>query len=199
MLDISSPSFSFIDFPEFPLEKDLDIIDGVHCLLSPSDNSAGIYVVYLIETQLYVWLHKLSNNGESNWMLVDTIRLDNFWADQGGQDADKYVRIRAVTKNVGYAFFEWDNGIIYLLDVRARSAQKLYEYDVSLANRPVYMIRPFMMVWPPTFPVLREEGDTHNEPPTRYIYVRDYIIYICFLFSCLTIFNLLLFQLVMFI
>uniref|UniRef100_A0A0D9VEX1 Uncharacterized protein n=1 Tax=Leersia perrieri TaxID=77586 RepID=A0A0D9VEX1_9ORYZ len=197
ILDISSASFSFIDLPEFSPEKDLDI-HAAHCLLSPSDDSAGIYVVCLIETQLYIWLHKMSNNGESNWMLVDTISLDSFSADKGGQDADKSISIHAVTKNAGYVFFEWDDGIIYSLDVRARSAHKVYEYDAS-PHRPIYMIRPFMMVWPPTFPVLREEGDTHNEHPTRKsqrsqcgVYTRtrkssykevDYAVYKCFLLS----------------
>ncbi|XP_006648547.1 uncharacterized protein LOC102714810 [Oryza brachyantha] len=170
-LCISSSTFSVTAVPDHVLVE--GEFKGAF-MLSPADDdsSSGIYLINCIGTQLNIWLHKTSSrsssNGETNddWTMVDTIMLETFWGteeddyqvDQEEVDVDEHVVIHAVTANADFVFFErYCDGIIYLLDVRARAAQKVYEHEASLLHHRVLRIRPFTMLWPPTFPALKED------------------------------------------
>ena len=46
------------------------------------------------------------------------------------------------------------DGVLYLFDIKHKEAKKVYE--VTQEDRYIYGVTPFMMVWPPKFPVIKE-------------------------------------------
>ncbi|XP_044437356.1 uncharacterized protein [Triticum aestivum] len=55
--------------------------------------------------------------------------------------------------NSWFLFWEWD-GVLYLFDIKGKEAKKVYE--VTQEDRYIHGVRPFMMVWPPKFPMMKE-------------------------------------------
>lgn len=64
------------------------------------------------------------------------------------------VCIKAVGDNAEFAFLDMGQCILYL-DVRSRALRNVYEKNEYYDSDGCW-IRPYMMSWPPIFPVLKE-------------------------------------------
>ncbi|KAM3262920.1 hypothetical protein ACQJBY_053206 [Aegilops geniculata] len=144
VLDLSASTFSAIHLPQGVEYASSEI------KLSRTDDASGVYLIHLlpIKFQLCVWLHK-----EDNWLLVDTMYLHEMRAISGKIDRP-YVHIRQVGDNAQFVFLQISQYIFYL-DIKCRTLRKVYEMTVDEQN---YVdIHPFMMIWPPTFPALKDD------------------------------------------
>mgnify|MGYP005821416527 CR=1 FL=1 len=114
--------------------------------------------VSLKELQIRIWLHGVDgNNGAANWFLVNTICLREICANHmipshGFKDAD----VHAPGFNSEFIFIEADNAL-YLFYIKRKVLKKVY--DVTEEDDYVFSVSPFMMVWPPKFPLMKEGRD----------------------------------------
>uniref|UniRef100_A0ACD5X5L7 Uncharacterized protein n=1 Tax=Avena sativa TaxID=4498 RepID=A0ACD5X5L7_AVESA len=123
--------------------------------LSRADDASGVYLTHLHELQLHIWLH----NGD-NWLLVHTFCLHEMFANLGMLDhtlEDGPVGnscICHVGDNAEFVFFQMRGHTLYL-DVKSRTLRKVH--GVAGNTQPYSKINPFMMIWPPTFPALKDD------------------------------------------
>jgi hypothetical protein len=121
--------------------------------LSRADDASGVYLIQ-VDLELRIWLH----SGE-NWSLVDTICYREMVANLRMSDctvdhentAD--VHISQVGDNAEFAFLQMGRCTFYL-DIKCRTLRKVHErkhWD------PFEQIYPFMMIWLPTFPTLKDD------------------------------------------
>uniref|UniRef100_A0A0A8XPR0 Uncharacterized protein n=1 Tax=Arundo donax TaxID=35708 RepID=A0A0A8XPR0_ARUDO len=151
VLDLTSSTFFTIQYP------DMVAHDG-EIKLSRATGS-GVYLVHVNELELCIWLHREGNDGMGDWLLLDTICLRDMCANlkmsnctiEDGHTPDVYIH--EVGDNAEFVFLEM-YGCVLLLDVRSRTLQKVYE--VTEKDKRVCWIHPFMMIWPPIFPALKE-------------------------------------------
>ena len=72
------------------------------------------------------------------------------------ENADDYFfEVLAVGFNSEFVFIETDCNALYLFDIKRKAAKKVYE--VTQKDNYLLSFSPFMMLWPPTFPVMKEE------------------------------------------
>jgi hypothetical protein len=125
--------------------------------LSRADDDSGVYLTHLedSELQLHIWLHK-----GDNWLLVHTICLDEMlanWRMLGHtleDDATDLLYLGEVGDNAEVVFLNMCRVTLYL-DVTSRT---LHEVRGSAENdRHLTDVYPFMMIWPPTFPALKDD------------------------------------------
>ena len=154
LLDLTSSSLSLIDLPE-----DVSVLSAG---LSLADDS-GVHLTHVKDLQIRIWLHRIdNNNGVSNWFLVNTICLrevctKNMIPVRVFEDEDHFIKVHAVGENSEFVLLEAED-VIYLFDIkRTTVAKKVYE--VTQEDKHVYSVTPFMMVWPPKFPVIMEGCD----------------------------------------
>jgi hypothetical protein len=151
VLDLTASSFTTIQLPQ-----------GVeygprNTMFSRSDDASAIYLIHLKELQVSVWLHN-----EDGWLLVDTICLLEVCASLSMLDRNAPPRLRHVGDNAEFVFLETCRCTLYL-DVKCRTMRKVYEMtDIYQCYADIC---PFMMIWPPTFPVLKDKDD-----PTRFAF-----------------------------
>ncbi|VAI52532.1 unnamed protein product [Triticum turgidum subsp. durum] len=149
VFDSTTLSFSRIQYPRgmgFPKM----------IMLSQAHDDFGVYLICAEELQLAIWLYK----GDS-WLLVDTICLHEMYDDSRISHHKLVVRhkIRHVGVNAEFVLLELDWFVLYL-DIKCRTFHKAYE--MTIADRHLgYYIHPFMMIWPPTFPVLKCDPGSH--------------------------------------
>ncbi|VAH84401.1 unnamed protein product [Triticum turgidum subsp. durum] len=125
-----------------PHGVDFELLDTV--MLPRADDGSGVYLIHIKELQLHIWLH----NGD-NWLLVDTICLTEICADLLEDDSSVDFTIIHVGDYNEFVFLEMDQCILYL-DIKRRTLRRVSrEYDL-------FEIYPFMMSWPPIFPVLMD-------------------------------------------
>ncbi|KAF7087966.1 hypothetical protein CFC21_091123 [Triticum aestivum] len=142
VLDMTTSIFSTIQLPQ-----------GVRynyfrTMLSPADDASGVYLVHINEFQLHIWLSK-----GDNWLLVDTIclrMLDHTLEDEHSANA----QIIQVGDNAEYVFL-WMTGRTLYLDVMRKAVHKVHEMPKKDGHFSV--VKPFMMLWPPIFPVLKDD------------------------------------------
>lgn len=101
---------------------------------------------------LTIWRKKSSNNGPDDWVLVDdAIRVREAY------NRNEDVTVFVVDSNLEYVFLGLKTtGFLVSMHLKTR-IEKVY----GEVKRPHYGIEyrvvPFMMIWPPIFPALREE------------------------------------------
>ncbi|CAM0948195.1 unnamed protein product [Alopecurus aequalis] len=148
VLDLTTSSTSAVQLPQ-----------GVDCfssdiMLSPADDGFGVYLIQ-VELQLRIWLRR-----RDNWSLVDTIRFREMVAVLGTSDCTVDVedtadaQISQVGENAEFVFLKMGRCTLYL-DIKCRKLRKVHkrgEHDPSFEH-----ICPFMMIWPPTFPTLKDD------------------------------------------
>jgi hypothetical protein len=145
VLDLTVASFSTIQLPSG--------VTGT-TMLSRADDASAVYLIHAKERQLHVWLHK-----GGNWLLVDNICLREMCARLLEDEPIAFLRINHVGDYTGeFLFLEMGLYILYL-DVKCRTMCKVHK----MTNDDGYMctVYPFMTVWPPIFPVLKDD-------PTRF-------------------------------
>jgi hypothetical protein len=117
-------------------------------MFSRAEDTAAIYLVYVKELKVSVWLH----NGDG-WLLVDTICLLEICSSLTMLDRNASPRLRHVGDNAEFVFWEMSRCTLYL-DVKCRIMRKVYEMtDMYQFDADIH---PFMMISPPTFPVLKD-------------------------------------------
>jgi hypothetical protein len=143
VFDLNTRRFCNIQLPE-----------GVECrgtVLSPADDS-GLYLIEISqELQLRIWFCR------DNWSLVDTIPLLEIILrvpDFPFKDNNSYVPlIKLVGDSAEFMFLEIDQCALFL-DIKSRTLRKVYQG----AKGHLHSMCPFMMIWPPTFPALRDDS-----------------------------------------
>ncbi|XBI41375.1 hypothetical protein VPH35_125843 [Triticum aestivum] len=142
----------------------LAYVSGINILIVLDLVSASLSLVNLPEEdlQIRIWLHGVDgNNGAANWFLVNTICLREICANHmipshGFKDAD----VHAPGSNSEFVFIEVDNAL-YLFYIKSKVLKKVY--DVTEEDDYVFSVSPFMMVWPPKFPLMKEGRDLLKE------------------------------------
>ncbi|KQK02206.1 uncharacterized protein LOC112271716 [Brachypodium distachyon] len=152
VLDLASSSFFTIQLPE-GVEWSSGYKYGT--VFSRADDS-GVYLIDLKELPFRIWLHK-----DDNWLLVDTICLREMCAAFEMSDVmveDEHttaVSITQVGDNAEFVFLQMGSYTLYL-DIKRRVLRKVYEKTEK--DRYVCHIHPCMMIWPPTFPALKDDS-----------------------------------------
>jgi hypothetical protein len=156
VLDLTSSTFSTIKYPETMAMKGFN----GEIMLARADGS-GVCLVHVDvnEIQLHVWLHSGCDGSAGDWLLVNTISLRDLCANlkisnsTTEDDDDPDLFIHAVGDNGEFVFLQMYGCVLYL-DVRSSAMQKVY--GVTDRNARISSTHPFLMPWPPVFPVLKE-------------------------------------------
>ncbi|XP_003570775.1 uncharacterized protein LOC100824088 [Brachypodium distachyon] len=161
VFDLTVPSFSTIHLPH-----GVEYVTG-GTILSRADDASGVYLIHAgKDLLLRIWLHKEGDD----WLLVDTICLHEMCANLRmldctvEDDPTAIPRISHVGDYAEFVFLEMGRCVL-LLDVKCRTLRKLYEMPKDDPffrgkNYPVEKIgdiHPVMMIWPPKFPVLKDD------------------------------------------
>ncbi|XP_037445207.1 uncharacterized protein LOC119314580 [Triticum dicoccoides] len=153
VLDLTASSLSRIQLP--PGVK----YHSFNTVLSRADDPSGIYLIHVNGFKLHIWLH----TGD-NWLLVDTICLHEMCANLRMLDStleDEHTSrcyICQAGDNAEFLFLKMCGCVLYL-DVKNRTLRKVH----AMAQKDLHFtaVYPFMMVWPPTFPALKD-GPARN-------------------------------------
>jgi hypothetical protein len=148
LLDLVSSSLSLLSFPEEmnPMSFELSLTDD-----------SGLRLNHVKESQLRIWLHKMDDNGVSSWLLQGTVCLleicsnSNIPACIFKDVGDSFAKVHVVAVSFEFVFLEMDS-VLYLFDTKRKVANKVY--DVTLEDKSLASVIPFMMVWPPKFPAI---------------------------------------------
>ncbi|XBI13280.1 hypothetical protein VPH35_140032 [Triticum aestivum] len=130
-LDLASSSLSIVNLPG---EVDYTSTD-----LSLA-NDSGVHLIHVKGSQLRIWRYMICVNHMISTRMFEDV----------GNSA---LIVHAVGVNSWFLFWEWD-GVLYLFDIKGKEAKKVYE--VTQEDRYIHGVRPFMMVWPPKFPMMKE-------------------------------------------
>nr|CAB3449640.1 unnamed protein product [Digitaria exilis] len=158
VLDLTSSTFSTINYPmKYSNRVGKLMFDGE--IMLARANGSGVYLVHVKELQLCVWLHNGCHGSMGDWLLVNTIGLRDLCANlkisnsttEDDYDCDAYIH--AVGDNAEFIFLQMYQCVLYL-DVRRSALQNVYNMTGKKAH--VTLIHPYLMTWPPIFPVLKE-------------------------------------------
>ncbi|XP_040241713.1 uncharacterized protein [Aegilops tauschii subsp. strangulata] len=145
VLDLTALSSS-----TFQLPQGLGISDSDRrTMLSRADDDSGVYLIHLDELQLRIWLHTWEN-----CLLVDTICLREMCAKWRMPDHTHQVWMKHVGRNAEFVFLKMGPCLLYL-DIKCRMLYKVYEGTSEI--QWLGFIHPYMMIWPPTFPALKDD------------------------------------------
>ncbi|KAM0873545.1 hypothetical protein ACQ4PT_038002 [Festuca glaucescens] len=148
VLDLMASRISTIQLPKGVEKGDRDT------MFARPDDASGVYLIHAKKLQLHIWQLK-----EDTWSLVDTICLRQMFANLMISDCtaeDEHVslvHINHVGDNAEFAVLQRGRCVFYL-DIKCRTLRKVHEMtetDPTLGD-----IHPFMMIWPPTFPALKD-------------------------------------------
>ncbi|RLM80853.1 hypothetical protein C2845_PM12G12290 [Panicum miliaceum] len=142
-LDTAAASISTIRLPGSATNRNLKV--------SRSED-LGLFLVHAKGSLLSVWHHRIGSNGVGDWVLVgDTIHVHE--ACNRGED----VSVPAVDDNAEFVLLglKTSTRLMYL-HVKTRM-EEVYEEMPTMLPVSGTKVFPFMMVWPPIFPALREE------------------------------------------
>ncbi|KAM3214589.1 hypothetical protein ACQJBY_066852 [Aegilops geniculata] len=157
LLDLVSRSLSLVNFPVEVKRLSFELSLA---------NDSHLHLIHVKGSQLRIWLHGMdSNNGVSNWFLERTICLRDICATanyriptcmfKDGSDS-AFAKVHAVGVDSDFVFLEMED-ILYLCDIKSKAAKKVYK--MTPEDKILYGVVPFMMVWPPKFPVMKEMRD----------------------------------------
>ncbi|KAE8772127.1 Topless-related protein 2 [Hordeum vulgare] len=148
VLDLNASSISTVQLPQGVEYGDRDI------MLARADDASGVYVIHVKKIQLHIWLHK-----GDNWLLVDTICLRDKVVNlriPGCEVEDEHnapLQIHHVGDYAEFVFLEMGRCALHL-DVKSMQLRKVY--DMTEEELQLGDIHPLMMIWPPKFPVLKD-------------------------------------------
>jgi hypothetical protein len=104
---------------------------------------------------LIIWLHE-----RDNWLLVDTICLREMCADLKFSDCsfengdNGFVEITMLGPNAEFVLLETPRCVLHW-DIKCRMLRKVHG-DIGIERRSG-RAHPIMMIWPPTFPALKDD------------------------------------------
>lgn len=148
LLDLASSRLSLVDLLEVEFQT-----TGMSLA-----NDSGVHFIHVKGSQLHIWLCTMDKNFLPNWLLIDTICLREICANHMIPTSmfeavgDSALVLNAVGVHSGFLFLE-KNDVLYLFDIKHKAAKKVYE--VTQEDKYLYRVRPFMMVWPPKFPIMK--------------------------------------------
>ncbi|CAL4969845.1 unnamed protein product [Urochloa decumbens] len=151
-MDVATMSSICIKLPEgveFGYNTDL--------ALSRADGS-GFCVVNVRGFRMQAWRYRMDCDSIGHWELIDTIYLPQVLghlADPTWNSSGAVVRVPAVGDNADFVFLRIQNKVFYLR-ISGKAVEKVYELT---RNEFLFGVSPFMMVWPPTFPMLNGGHD----------------------------------------
>uniref|UniRef100_A0A8R7TCS1 F-box protein AT5G49610-like beta-propeller domain-containing protein n=1 Tax=Triticum urartu TaxID=4572 RepID=A0A8R7TCS1_TRIUA len=151
---IAALNLTTSNFSSIPLPKGIERYVCEDMMMSRASDS-GIYLIHLEKLQLRIWLHRGDNSGSMrNWLLLDNICLREMLDDLGmaGGEQPTLLNTSETGDNLRFVFLKMGQCALYL-DIKHRELRKVYE--VTEDDRTLEWIYPFMMTWPPTFPVLK--------------------------------------------
>ncbi|KAM3297112.1 hypothetical protein ACQJBY_039142 [Aegilops geniculata] len=145
VLDLTASSFSIIQLPQ-------GVEHGMgSTMFSRADDANSVYIIHVKELEVRIWLHK-----EATWLLVDTICLHEMRASLDMSDNNALPRISQAGDNAEFVLLEMGGCVLYL-DVKCRTLHRVY----ALAKEDGRLgYHPFMMLWPPSFPELKNDPAT---------------------------------------
>uniref|UniRef100_A0A453AEQ3 F-box protein AT5G49610-like beta-propeller domain-containing protein n=4 Tax=Triticinae TaxID=1648030 RepID=A0A453AEQ3_AEGTS len=149
VLDLMGSSISTILLPQGVEYGDRDTT------LARANNASGVYLIHAKKLELCIWLHK-----GGNWLLVHNICLREMVAGlkmtgcEDENEATAPLRINHVGDYDEFVFLEMSRCALHL-DIKYKKLRKVY--DVEEKDRHLGDIHPFMMIWPPTFPTLKND------------------------------------------
>ena len=155
VLDLTTSSLSRI-----PLPQEVKY-HPFNTALSRADDFSGVYLTHVHDLQLCIWLYK-----GDDWLLVHTICLQEMCANLRMLDhtlKDEHTGfpyLCHVGDNAEFVFLKLCGGTLYL-DVTRKTLNKVHE--TAGKNQHFSPIYPFMMTWPPIFPVLKVD-------PSRFVF-----------------------------
>ncbi|VAH25429.1 unnamed protein product [Triticum turgidum subsp. durum] len=158
---IAALNLTTSNFSTIPLPEGMERYVCEDMMLSRA-NDSGVYLVHLEKLQLRIWLHTGGNSGGMrNWLLLDTICLREMLAALGMADNEQPTLLDTFQtgNNLQFVFFKIGQSALHL-DIKRRELRKVYE--VTEDDRTLERIYPFMMTWPPTFPVLKNDPASPN-------------------------------------
>ncbi|GJM90942.1 hypothetical protein PR202_ga07269 [Eleusine coracana subsp. coracana] len=164
VLNLTSSSFSVIDFPE-PM--------GYNCyggLLSKADDGSGIYLIKLVvehdELLIRVWITRPITG---SWVLVDTIRLRQIFADLGVKPGHRLYysgcKVSCVGDNGKFLLLEMGDATVFYMDVPSRTMEAVFRAPTGVLISYMDLSGgtwPVMTIWPPSFPSVKQ-GQEHEQ------------------------------------
>ncbi|XP_051224311.1 uncharacterized protein [Lolium perenne] len=162
VFDSRTLGFSTVQLPQgvvcgqhFFTIKPLGLKCGGRTRLLRADDGSGVYLIHVNELQLVIWLHE-----GGNWLLVATICLLEMCADLRISDCrlengnEGFVEITMVGPNAEFVLLETPLCTFHW-DIKCRTLRKVHE--ITRNDTCLRRIHPFMMIWPPTFPALKDD------------------------------------------
>ncbi|CAM0909031.1 unnamed protein product [Alopecurus aequalis] len=120
------------------------------CLAIWCKEQQSVFDVYVLEGN--IWVIHSSVAIESP--LMDLLLPNSLIVDDRIYNLARVSGTSGV--NSGLLLMEKDE-VLYLFDIKRKTAKKVFE--ATKQDRRVYDVSPFMMVWPPKFPVMKEGCD----------------------------------------
>ncbi|PUZ75252.1 hypothetical protein GQ55_1G140500 [Panicum hallii var. hallii] len=154
--DLPSTSSFCIELPDGVQYEYLESI-GLSCA-----KGSGFFLIHLKGFQISVWLHRTDHSSIGTWKLIDTIFLPQAFghlAELTWSSLPDVVRVAAAGDNADFVLLRIQNKLFYM-HISSRTVEEVYE--ANPAHGFLYGVYPFMMPWPPTFPVLNG-GNDHDQ------------------------------------
>jgi len=151
--DLPSTSSFCIELPDGVQYEYLESI-GLSCA-----KGSGFFLIHLKGFQISVWLHRTDHSSIDTWKLIDTIFLPQAFAhlaELTWSSLPDVVRVAAVGDNADFVLLRIQHKLFYM-HISSRTVEEVYE--ANRAHGFLYGVYPFMMPWPPTFPVLNGGND----------------------------------------
>ncbi|KAG2657972.1 uncharacterized protein LOC120698944 [Panicum virgatum] len=153
--DLPSTSSFCIELPDGVQYEFLETI-GLSCA-----KGSGFFLIHLKGLQMSVWLHRVDHSSIGTWKLIDTIFLPQAFAhlvELTWDSLPDIIRVAAVGDNADFVLLRIQYKLFYM-HISSRTVEEVYE--ANQAHGFLYGVYPFMMPWPPTFPVL-SGGNDHD-------------------------------------
>ncbi|TVU00128.1 hypothetical protein EJB05_54438, partial [Eragrostis curvula] len=155
-LDVPSMSLFCIKLPD-GVEYEYDANLAMSCA-----DGSGFCLVHVRRFQICAWRYTVDCNSIGNWTLINTVCVHQVFghlADPTWCSRDTVVRVAAVGDNADFVFLRIQNKVFYV-HISSRTVEKVCE--LTREHESLWGVYPFMMVWPPTFPVV-DRGHDQDE------------------------------------
>ncbi|KAL6864887.1 hypothetical protein ACP4OV_016038 [Aristida adscensionis] len=148
----------------FPVELPGGAAYEYHGNLVPSRGDGGaLCLLHVKGDRLSVWWLPMADGGDGGgggWVLRDAVSLRETCGHLVGA-AEQGLGVASVVgvgDDAAFAFLQFDGaGAVVFLDLGRRRAEKVYQRFHG-DDSAIY-VHPFLMVWPPVFPVLIDDDD----------------------------------------
>ncbi|EES04961.1 uncharacterized protein LOC8077765 [Sorghum bicolor] len=144
-LDMAASTSSLLRLP--------DRVRTDNFMISSGEDGSRLFLIHADGYQLSVWHLPTTSSDANDWLLVyDKIRVRE--ACNRLED----VLVMAVDDSLEFVFL-WLRSSAVLMHMHLPSRNEKVYNELNVRDGYFLDINPFMMVWPPVFPVLREEAD----------------------------------------